>query len=332
MSTAQSSAEAKDGFDRFRLDSTISRGIQAAGFETPRPIQAKTIPACLEGRDVMGLAQTGTGKTAAFALPILQRLIDKPGRGPVALVLAPTRELAQQINTEIRLLAQFTKTNTVTVFGGVSAHSQIQALRRNPHIVVGCPGRVLDLLQQRRLDLSHIKTLVLDEADHMFDMGFLPDIKKILAALPKERQNLLFSATMPKAIRELANRTLNEPHVVELAHSAPAERIEHALYPVAEESVKKKLLDHILAEDERLPLALICLCRLEFRQLLFSHKLFGKTLCVGRQRIEPLVKCTEIVSGHDAAVGERLGELFESDGHHLPLRCEVSIIGTTHWD
>ena len=249
MSSAQPRVIAESGFDRFELDSQLTRGLEAAGFSEPRPIQVETIPACLEGQDVMGLAQTGTGKTAAFALPILQRLIEEPGAGPLVLVLAPTRELAIQIDAEIRLLAKFTQIETVTIFGGVTASSQIRTLKRRPQIVVGCPGRVLDLLQQRRLDLSQVETLVLDEADHMFDMGFLPDIKRILAALPKDRQNLLFSATMPGAIRELAGRILNEPHVVELAIKAPAERIEHALYPVAE-GRKRDLLDRLLSEDD----------------------------------------------------------------------------------
>jgi len=249
LSSAQPRVIAESGFDRFELDSILTRGLEAAGFREPRPIQVETIPACLEGQDVMGLAQTGTGKTAAFALPILQRLIEEPGAGPLVLVLAPTRELAIQIDAEIRLLAKFTKIETVTIFGGVTASSQIRTLKRRPQIVVGCPGRVLDLLQQRRLDLSQVETLVLDEADHMFDMGFLPDIKKILAALPKDRQNLLFSATMPKAIRELAGRILNKPHIVELAIEAPAERIEHVLYPIPE-GRKRDLLDRLLSEDD----------------------------------------------------------------------------------
>ncbi|MCG8591728.1 MAG: DEAD/DEAH box helicase [Proteobacteria bacterium] len=237
------------GFDRFRLHPSLIRRLREADFREPRPIQAETIPAGLEGRDVLGLAQTGTGKTAAFALPILQRLIEEPGPGPLVLVLAPTRELAVQIDAEFRMLAERTKIRTATVFGGTPARPQVQALRRRPQIVVGCPGRVLDLLQQRQLDLSEIETLVLDEADHMFDMGFLPDIQKIVAALPRDRQNLLFSATMPKAIRQLADRMLFEPHVVELAPSAPAERIDHALYPIAERS-KRALLDRILAEED----------------------------------------------------------------------------------
>ena len=248
-STSPKQTAAETGFDRFQLDPTLVRGLEAAGFSAPRPIQTETIPACLEGQDVMGLAQTGTGKTAAFALPILQRLIEEPGRGPLVLVLAPTRELAVQIDAEIRTLAKYTKIETLTIFGGVSAGSQIRALQRRPEIVVGCPGRVLDLLQQGRLDLSEVETLVLDEADHMFDMGFLPDIRKILASLPRDRQNLLFSATMPKAIRELADRILHDPHVVELAIQAPADRIEHALYPVAE-GRKRDLLDRLLEEGD----------------------------------------------------------------------------------
>jgi len=249
LPSATAHTGAESGFDRFRLDPKLVRGLQALGFSEPRPIQNETIPACLEGRDVMGLAQTGTGKTAAFALPILQGLLEEPGEGPLVLVLAPTRELALQIDTEIRALAKHTRIGTVTIFGGTSAGNQIRALRRRPEIVVGCPGRVLDLVGQRRLDLSHVDTLVLDEADHMFDMGFLPDIKKILAALPSKRQNLLFSATMPKAIRELANRVLDDPHVVELAPSAPAEQIAHSLYPVAE-GRKRDLLDRLLGQDD----------------------------------------------------------------------------------
>ncbi len=248
MSEAPQRATAECGFGRFRLDTTLERGLRAIGFDEPRPIQVDTIPACLEGRDVLGLAQTGTGKTAAFVLPILQRLIEEPGDGPLVLVLAPTRELAMQIDAETRALAKFTDVRTVTVFGGVSQHRQVQGLRRRPEIVVGCPGRVLDLLQQGLLDLSEVETLVLDEADHMFDMGFLPDIKKILRVLPDDRQNLLFSATMPKAIRELADRVLHDPHVVELPHSAPAERIDHALYPVSH-GRKRALLDRLLADE-----------------------------------------------------------------------------------
>lgn len=229
------------------------RGIQEAGFENPRPIQLETIPAGGAGRDVLGLAQTGTGKTAAFALPMLQRLLcapaDRRRRPPRALVLAPTRELANQIADEIRTLSRFTRLKLVTIYGGASMRSQISHLRNGPEIVVGCPGRVLDLLGQGVLRLGQVQTLVLDEADHMFDMGFLPDIRRILAALPAKRQNLLFSATMPRAIRHLAKELLSDPHIVELADSAPAATVDHALYRVAEDR-KRDLLEHFLGSDD----------------------------------------------------------------------------------
>jgi ATP-dependent RNA helicase RhlE len=237
------------GFDDFELDKALMSGIRAAGFASPWPIQLDTIPAGLEGRDVLGLAQTGTGKTAAFALPLLDRLLETRSKGVRALVLAPTRELATQIAAEIRTLSNCTSLKTITVYGGVSTQRQVVALRQRPDIVVGCPGRVLDLLQQRVLRLDRVETLVLDEADHMFDMGFLPDVKKILSHLPSRRQNLLFSATMPRAIRRLADEVLNDPHVVELASAAPITTIDHALYAVAEPR-KQALLEHMLTRDE----------------------------------------------------------------------------------
>jgi ATP-dependent RNA helicase RhlE len=246
MSTSQ--PVSATGFDRFALHPDLARGVRAAGFALPRPIQVETIPASLEGADVLGLAQTGTGKTAAFALPLLDQLLDASKPGPRALVLAPTRELATQIDAEIRLLAKFTRLTTALVFGGASMRAQIAALRRRPEVVVACPGRLLDLLGQGAVRLGDVETLVLDEADHMFDMGFLPDIRRILSALPEERQNLLFSATMPREIRRLADEVLYDPHVVEIAGTGPAETIEHALYPVPEPR-KRDLLEHILGSN-----------------------------------------------------------------------------------
>lgn len=237
------------GFDRFGLHVSLLRGIDAAGFADPRPIQKQAIPECLRGRDVLGLAQTGTGKTAAFALPILDRLVREPGRGPRTLVLAPTRELATQIDVEIRTLARRTRIKTVTIYGGVSQHTQVKKLRYGPEIVVGCPGRVLDLMQQGLLDLGRVETFVLDEADHMFDMGFMVDIRKIIEGLPEQRQNMLFSATMPREIRRLADEMLHEPHVVELTDTKPAGTIDHALVPVSEHR-KRDLLEHMLGRRD----------------------------------------------------------------------------------
>jgi ATP-dependent RNA helicase RhlE len=249
LSAPSLNSHSPNGFDRFGLDAALCRGVREAGFDAPRQIQAEIIPAALAGRDVLGLAQTGTGKTAAFALPLLDRLLEHGGPGPRALILAPTRELAQQIDAELRMLGRFTRIRTAAIFGGVSLRSQFAALKRNPEIIVGCPGRVLDLISQGALRFADLEALVLDEADHMFDMGFLPDLRRILAALPPKRQNLLFSATMPGEIRRLADAILRHPHVVELESSAPAATIDHALYAVAEDH-KRDLLERILSNDD----------------------------------------------------------------------------------
>jgi ATP-dependent RNA helicase RhlE len=237
------------GFDQFSLSPTVARGVAALGFTQPTPIQAQAIPHAMAGRDVLGLAQTGTGKTAAFGLPILERLNQNRRRGPRALVIAPTRELAMQIDAELNTLGRFTGLRTTTIFGGVSAGAQIRALRENPDLIVACPGRLLDLMQQGYVKLNGIEVLVLDEADHMFDMGFLPNIRRIVAALPAERQNLLFSATMPDEVRSLTAQILRNPAVIELSPTRPAETIEHALYPVDSER-KVDLLRHLLADAE----------------------------------------------------------------------------------
>jgi ATP-dependent RNA helicase RhlE len=257
------------GFSRLGLSAPLLRGVVAAGFAEPRPVQTETIPAGIAGRDVLGLAQTGTGKTAAFALPLLERLRTR-GPGPRALVLAPTRELAAQIDAEVRLLARFTRISSVTVYGGVPARGQIAALRRGADLLVACPGRLLDLHQQGAARLDRIETLVLDEADHMFDMGFLPDIRRLLAELPPRRQNLLFSATMPAPIRGLANDLLDDPHVVELSRSTPADTIEHHVYPVAE-GRKMALLEKIL--DSERPASAIVFTRTKHRARRLAERL-----------------------------------------------------------
>lgn len=251
----------KGGFATYRLDPRLLKGLEAAGFTEPRPIQHQTIPAALLGRDVLGLAQTGTGKTAAFLLPLLSRLLERPpqaesrARGfrpprPIrALIVAPTRELANQIEAELQLLGRFTGLRSTSIYGGVTQARQVRALRAGVDIVIACPGRLLDLLSQGEVQLSSVESLVLDEADQMFDMGFLPSIRRILAAVPPRRQSLLFSATMPKEVRKLADDLLHQPTVVELAHSAPAATVEHALYPVAEDQ-KQALLVHLLRQPE----------------------------------------------------------------------------------
>lgn len=237
------------GFASFGFAPSLVRNIAAAGYREPRPIQAKAIPAALAGRDVLGLAQTGTGKTAAFVLPVLEHILLARTPGPCALILAPTRELANQIGSEIATLARGTRVKAATVFGGVRQEPQVRALRARPDIVVACPGRLLDLMGQGAVDLARVEILVLDEADTMFDMGFLPAIRRILAALPAERQTLMFSATMPPEIRSLTGEVMKGPFVVELANSSPAATIDHAFYPVPSER-KIDLLHHLLGEDD----------------------------------------------------------------------------------
>lgn len=236
------------GFLQFSLQPQTMRGLEAAQFSEPRTIQAQTIPAALEGRDVLGLAQTGTGKTAAFVVPILERLLKLRRPGPRALIVAPTRELVTQIHAELKTLAKFTGLKGATIYGGVPLPAQVREMRGRPDILVACPGRLLDLYERGAVKLNQIEVLVVDEADHMFDMGFLPDLRRILDALPAKRQNLLFSATMPAAVRSLADGMLSQPHVVELAHSLPPAQIEHALYQVAANR-KFELLRHLLQDE-----------------------------------------------------------------------------------
>ena len=238
-------------FNSFSFHPAVAQGAKDAGYLTATPIQAQAIPEVMKGRDVMGLAQTGTGKTAVFALPILNRLITDADTGPrrhvSALVIAPTRELAEQIHVAITALGRRTRARSAVVYGGVGINPQIQALK-HADIVVACPGRLLDHIGRRTIDLSRLEVLVVDEADQMFDMGFLPDIRRILTHVPqKNRQTLLFSATMPKEIRSLANDILQHPITVQIGNTAPAETISHALFPVAQHlktALLMKLLGH----------------------------------------------------------------------------------------
>jgi ATP-dependent RNA helicase RhlE len=236
-------------FQEFKFHPRVAAGVAAAGFSAPTPIQAQAIPPVMAGRDVMGLAQTGTGKTAAFALPILNRLM-QGGRGHVrALIVAPTRELAEQIQGAIAALGAETRLRSLTVYGGVGVNPQVQKLKRGAEIVVACPGRLLDHIRQGTIDLSRLEVLVLDEADQMFDMGFFPDIRRILGHLPPKRQTLLFSATMPVEIRKLAHEVLTEPVTVQVGTVAPATTVSHALFPVAQH-LKTNMLLQLLQETD----------------------------------------------------------------------------------
>ena len=234
-------------FDQFSLDPRINAGIVSAGYTTPTPIQLQAIPVVLQKRDILGLAQTGTGKTAAFMLPILQRLSQSPARHIRALIIVPTRELAEQIHQTAIALGKNTHARSVTVYGGVSKVPQVNALQRGADIVVACPGRLLDLLSERKIDLSQVEVLVLDEADRMCDMGFLPDIKRIIKHVPAQRQTLFFAATMPEDIRSLADSILHNPVTVQIGIIKPTETVSHGLYPVPQ-TLKTALVTTILKQ------------------------------------------------------------------------------------
>jgi len=232
-------------FQEFNLHPKIAAGVNALGYVEPTPIQTQAMPAVLEGRDVMGLAQTGTGKTAAFALPILQRLMSGP-RGRIrALVISPTRELAEQIHDDFCDLGQQTGLRTATVYGGVGFMPQKSKLNGKCEIVVACPGRLLDHLGRRTIDLRHVEGLVIDEADQLFDMGFLPNVRQILRHLPTQRQTLFFSATMPRDVEALARDVLGDPVRVQVGFCKPADTVSHALYPVKQQ-LKTPLLVELL--------------------------------------------------------------------------------------
>ena len=235
-------------FKQFGFKSQVTTNINNCGYEHPTPIQEQAIPKVMAGKDLLGLAQTGTGKTAAFALPIIEKLTGTTHDKVRVLVVAPTRELAEQINDSFLELAEGTGLRTVTVYGGVGKKPQLDAFKRGVDIVIACPGRLLDHLNNHGLKLNKVKTLVLDEADQMFDMGFFPDIRRILKHLPKKRQTLLFSATMPADIKKLADETLTNPEEIRIKLEQPLDLISQVLYPVSKRQ-KSALLLHILKEN-----------------------------------------------------------------------------------
>jgi ATP-dependent RNA helicase RhlE len=236
-------------FESFNFDPKVLAGVRAQGFVTPTPIQEKTIPPIMAGHDIIGLAQTGTGKTAAFVLPVLHRLMQGP-RGVVrALIISPTRELAEQTCEAINVLAKYTGLRSISVYGGVAVEHQNRALSHGVELVVACPGRLLDHMLKGTIDLSRVETLIIDEADRMFDMGFLPDIRNIVRCITQPHQTLLFSATMPDDIKRLVQEVLHDPITVQIGFSAPAASVSHALYPVPAH-LKTALLKEILKRTE----------------------------------------------------------------------------------
>lgn len=236
-------------FEQFNLDSRLMVGIKKAGYEAATPIQEAAIPAAIRGRDIIGTAQTGTGKTAAFVLPILHRLLEGQRNITRALIVTPTRELAEQIHDVVKALSAGTKLRSATIYGGVGPAPQVKALREGAEILIVCPGRFLDLVEQGHARLAKIEILVLDEADRMFDMGFLPDVKRIIKALPAQRQTMLFSATFPGEVEFLASSTLKNPQKIAMGISRPAHTVTHALYPVPSH-LKSQLLLALLKKTD----------------------------------------------------------------------------------
>ena len=233
----------------FSFHPKVAAGVTAANYTTPTPIQAQAIPLVMQGHDVVGLAHTGTGKTAAFVLPILHRLMQGGRKRVRALVIAPTRELAEQIHEETGRLGSRTGLKSATIYGGVGFNPQVDKLKRGAEIVVACPGRLLDHISQGTIDLSHLEVLVLDESDRMFDMGFLPDIRRIIRHVPAQRQTLLFSATMPEDILRLAHEILQSPIKVQVNTSGPVSSVSHLLYPV-DHHLKTPLLLELLRHTD----------------------------------------------------------------------------------
>jgi ATP-dependent RNA helicase RhlE len=247
-------------FDQLSLSAPLLRALSDLGYENPTPIQAKAIPHVVIGRDLFGCAQTGTGKTAAFALPILEQLQASglkaaPGK-PVVLVLAPTRELALQIEESFRDYGKYLKLRSTVVFGGVSQHRQVEALRRGCDILIATPGRLLDLMDQNLLSLNAVKYFVLDEADRMLDMGFIHDMKKVIARLPKEKQTCFFSATVPAEVKKLSETLLQNPVRVSVdPENSTTDLVNQELYKVSKED-KRALLKHLL-QDRQIDHALV---------------------------------------------------------------------------
>ncbi len=308
---------AKPSFTALGLIPELLRAVAEQGYTEPTPIQIKAIPPILQRRDVMGAAQTGTGKTAGFALPLLQLLAPQantslsPARHPVrVLILTPTRELAAQVEESVRTYGQHLPLRSTVVFGGVDIGPQLKALHAGVEIVVATPGRLLDHLHQKSVNLSRVEFLVLDEADRMLDMGFIPDIKRILAVLPKQRQNLLFSATFPDEVRRLAKELLHAPVTVEVApRNAPADLVSHLVYPVPTLR-KRALLVHLVRSRD-------------MRQALVFVRMKRDANRLARQLVQSGVAAKEIHS--DRTQAERMQALEDFKQGKVPLLVATDI-------
>lgn len=261
-------------FNELNLSAPLLRAIAEAGYETPSPIQAKAIPPVLEGRDLMGCAQTGTGKTAAFALPMLDRLNAAKPRKPGAiraLILTPTRELALQIGESFAAYGKYQKLRTTVIFGGVGQAPQVEAIKKGVEILIACPGRLNDLVGQGLVDLSNIEIFVLDEADRMLDMGFFDDIMQIVKQMPTKRQTILFSATLPPKIRQLAKQILKDPAEINIAISKPNEAIIQSAY-ICYETQKMAIIQELFSKPNRKKTIIFSSSKQKVKDLAYSLK------------------------------------------------------------
>jgi ATP-dependent RNA helicase RhlE len=300
-------------FEQFNLDSRLMVGINKAGYDTATPIQEAAIPAALRGRDIIGTAMTGTGKTAAFVLPILNKLLTGQRGVARALIVTPTRELAEQIHDVIRVLAAGTKIRSVTIYGGVGANPQITALRNGAEILVACPGRLLDLINQGHAKMAHIEFLVLDEADRMFDMGFLPDVRRIVKAVPEKRQTMMFSATFPSEVELLAASALKQPQKIAMGISRPAYTVTHALYPVPPHLKSQLLLELLKRTDTN---SVLIFARTKYR----AQKVSQQILRAGYK----------VTSLHgDRSQGQRQSALkgFKDGTHNIMVATDIAARG-----
>ena len=300
----------KLNFHSLGLDAPILKVLDQLQFHTPTPIQAQAIPDGLKGEDIIGVAQTGTGKTMAFGLPIIQRLIRHGGRG---LILLPTRELAMQVEEALQKIGRSFGLRTAMIIGGAPINGQIKDLRKNPHVIIGTPGRIIDHIEKRTIKLDDVKVLVLDEADRMLDMGFAPQIRKILHVIPTERQTMLFSATMPSDIVKIATQHMKRPTHVEVARQgSTAERVDQEIYIVAKNQ-KKDLLTAILRQYEG-------------TVLVFSRTKYGaKKICKDVNRMN--IKAAEIHSNRSLSQRKEALEGFKKGKYRVLIATDIAARG-----
>ncbi len=267
-------------FSDFNLDPRLMRAIEELGYTQPTPVQEHAIPFGLEGHDVRACAQTGSGKTIAFTLPILHRMLTNPPAGkPSVLIVVPTRELADQVDKVVREAGKFAGIRGVSIVGGANFDKQVRAIRGGAQIIAATPGRLLDHLEQRTFNLKHIQTLVFDEADRMLDMGFLPDIRRILAVCPPKKQTMLFSATFPPEIQALVTQFLHEPKTVDLSPSLPSSNVAQMIYPISR-SQKEALLQAILENASIASSLIFCRTKHGADHLVMKLKQMGKSVGV----------------------------------------------------